>query len=297
MATTYVPPIKTQGKKTKLVPWIIENVDFSGCERWVEPFTGSGVVGFNYQPKKALFSDSNPHIINFYQGIKEKKITGLIVREFLEREGKLLLESEGEHFYTVRERFNEEGSPLDFLFINRSCFNGMIRFNRKFKFNVPFCKKPNRFSLAYVTRIVNQVKEMEVLISQNDWSFVCQDFQKTLSGVSSTDFIYCDPPYIGRHVDYYDSWSQEEEQTLHDLLIDSGAKFILSTWHSNKYRENEYLESIWKDCEYRTKEHFYHVGAKESNRNAMNEALLSNYEFPDLLSVSDDPQDQQGTLF
>ena len=277
MAATFVPPIKTQGKKTKLVPWIVDHVDFTGCTRWVEPFTGSGVVGFNYMPAKALFCDSNPHIINLYQGIKERSITALSVKAHLEKEGAILLKTEGEHFYTVRERFNDKGSPLDFLFLNRSCFNGMIRFNRKLKFNVPFCRKPNRFAQAYVTKITNQVKKLSQLLEQHDWEFKCQDFQDTLNSLESTDFVYCDPPYIGRHVDYYDSWSEDEEQKLHDLLIQSGAKFLLSTWHSNQYRQNEYLETIWGDCGYETKEHFYHVGAKESNRNAIQEALVSNY--------------------
>ena len=86
----YVPPIKIQGIKTKLVEWIISNVDFSKSHRWVEPFMGSGVVGFNFQPKTALFCDSNPHIINFYNAIKDKTINHSMVAEFLKEEGEKL---------------------------------------------------------------------------------------------------------------------------------------------------------------------------------------------------------------
>ena len=66
--------------------------------------------------------------------------------------------------------------------------------------------------------------------------------------INSDDFIYCDPPYIGRHVDYYDSWDEENEIKLHDLLSNSGAKFMLSTWDNNEYRKNAYLDTVWKNC-------------------------------------------------
>lgn len=92
-----------------------------------------------------------------------------------------------------------------------------------------------------------------------------------------SDFIYCDPPYIGRHVDYYDSWDEQSEFALHKALVESGAKFMLSTWDHNDYRENEYISTVWSDCQKITREHFYHVGAKETNRNPVIEALLTNY--------------------
>ncbi|HOV32583.1 MAG TPA: DNA adenine methylase [Candidatus Hydrogenedens sp.] len=89
--------------------------------------------------------------------------------------------------------------------------------------------------------------------------------------------IYCDPPYIGRHVDYFDSWDDEQEISLHKILVKSGAKFILSTWHSNKYRFNKYINTLWSGLYLLTKEHFYYVGASEKNRNPMLEALISNF--------------------
>lgn len=91
------------------------------------------------------------------------------------------------------------------------------------------------------------------------------------------DFVYCDPPYIGRHVDYYDSWDEKSELALHQALVGSKAKFMLSTWDHNDYRENEYIKSVWYDCRKITREHYYHVGAKEKNRNPVIEALLTNY--------------------
>lgn len=276
--SVFVPPIKIQGIKTKLVPLIKQSVIMDDGAVWIEPFMGSGVVGFNVEPERAVFADTNPHIINFYNHIKSGMITPHIVREFLEYEGGLLARDDAEHYYLVRSRFNREHDPLDFLFLNRACFNGMIRFNQKYDFNVPYGHKPQRFAKAYVTKIVNQVAHVSQLLqSHPSWEFLCQPFEATIAMAAQNDFIYCDPPYIGRHVDYYDSWDEESEIALHGALVESEAKFMLSTWDHNDYRANQYIQTVWSDCHKITQEHFYHVGAKEINRNPVIEALLTNY--------------------
>lgn len=279
MDKVYVPPIKIQGIKTKIVPLIRQNVSMSTDSVWIEPFMGSGVVGFNAaaNAKEAIFADTNPHIIDFYNRIKAGDITAHGVRVFLEQEGKLLEEGDADRYYYVRDRFNEAHDALDFLFLNRVCFNGMIRFNKSYEFNVPYGHKPQRFSKAYVTRIVNQIGYVENMLKTHSWTFLCQSFEKTIAMAGKNDFIYCDPPYIGRHVDYYDSWDEKSELTLCDALKKSGVKFMLSTWDHNDYRRNEYIDTVWDFCSKVTREHFYHVGAKESNRNPVTEALLMNY--------------------
>lgn len=275
-----MPPIKSQGIKTKLVPLIKEIVpEFKKSSRWVEPFLGTGVVCFNLKPDKAVLVDSNPYLISFYQSIKEGKITALIVKNFLEKEGALLLKDGESHYYKVRERFNTVHNPLDFLFLNRAGFNGMIRFNKKGGYNVPFCRKPNRFAPAYVTKITNQVIFVENLIKNNmNYDFKVQDFVKTLGETSFDDIIYCDPPYIGRHVDYYNGWNENNEIELKKTLEKISGRFILSTWHHNDFRKNEYIDKLWKDFYITTREHFYHVGGHEKNRNPMIEALITNFK-------------------
>jgi DNA adenine methylase len=272
-----VPPIKCQGIKTKLVPFIKNSIEWDGKGTWIEPFTGSGVVGFNLAPKCAVFSDTNPHLIRFYQDIKTGIISSGMVKSFLINEGEKLLQIGEDHYYNVRDRFNLEPNSLDFLFLNRSCFNGVMRFNRKGGFNVPFCRKPNRFAQAYVTKIVNQVASLEKIIRFNSWTFICQDFSDSIKQASCNDFIYADPPYIGRHVDYYGSWDNEKEKQLFLLLNDASAKFILSTWEENSYRRNEYIDTLWSNFHKLTQDHFYHVGGSEDNRNAMTEALIMNF--------------------
>jgi DNA adenine methylase len=272
-----VPPIKCQGIKTKLVSWIraIVPAEFEG--RWIEPFMGSGVVAFNIRPRKAILADSNPHLIRFYRAILRGEITSAIVGRFLRSEGEALLRTEGEHYYVVRDRFNRQGDPLDFLFLNRACFNGMIRFNKKGGFNVPFCRKPHRFAQAYITKICNQIDSVAASCSTGNYEFRCRDHSETIPEADSGDILYCDPPYIARHTDYFNGWDEDEERRLAELLSKTKAKFILSTWHGNAYRSNEFIDSLWSGYNILTREHFYHVGAKEDNRNPMLEALVTNF--------------------
>jgi DNA adenine methylase len=275
--TVKVPPLKCQGIKTKLTEWIKDHAALEEPGTWFEPFMGSGVVGFNVRPRKAVFADINPHIINFYNAIKDGSVTAGIAKEFLEHEGEILQKQGESYYYEVRERFNKDSKPLDMLFLNRACFNGVMRFNKKGIFNVPFGHKPQRFAKAYITKISNQIKYVSDAVSQYDWKFVSVDFRKLIPTASQGDFIYCDPPYIGRHVDYYNSWGEQEEQKLYDLLSATPAKFILSTWHSNRYRSNPALEKYAYRFTVLTREHYYHVGASEANRNPMLEAIILNY--------------------
>ena len=274
----YIPPFKTQGIKSKLVPLIKEHVKIDDDTIWIEPFMGSCVVGLNIAPRNAVFADINPHIVDFYNKLKSREITSCEVAAFLRDQGALLSEKGETHYYHVRERFNHNHDPLDFLFLNRSCFNGMIRFNGKCEFNVPYGHKPERFSKAYVTKVVNQVSHFEHMLSGNNWTFLCQPYEDTIAMANRNSFIYCDPPYIGRHVDYYDSWDEMQEKSLFRHLSASQSKFMLSTWSGNKYRSNPYITQIWGNCEKVTHEHFYFVGGKEMNRNSMTEALLTNYK-------------------
>ena len=95
-------------------------------------------------------------------------------------------------------------------------------------------------------------------------------------------FIYCDPPYIGRNTDYYESWSESAELALRDALVASKKQFMVSTWDYNQYRCNDYINTVWGFCKKRNVDHYYHVGAKEKNRTPMVEALLTNYmNYPD----------------
>lgn len=276
---TLVPPLKCQGIKTKLVPTIQGIATGRQFSRWVEPFCGSCVVALNVQPKRALLCDTNPHIIQLYRDIQSGRITPASVKSFLTEEG-VKLKSQGEpYYYIVRERFNATPTSLDFLFLNRSCFNGVMRFNRSGKFNVPYCHKPERFAQAYVTKITNQVRQIAQVVGAADWTFEVRGFRDTLAQTEAGDFVYADPPYAGRHVDYFNSWSDADEDTLASQLSSAPCDFLLSTWHSNEFRTNSAIERNWSEPRFHllTREHFYHVGSTEDLRHPMIEALITNF--------------------
>lgn len=277
-----IPPIKSQGIKTKLVPWIMELAPkVSG--KWVEPFLGTGVVAFNCGYETAVLNDTNPHIINFYKAIQDKTITASSMKQYLEIEGTLLSKAANngyEHYLKVRSRFNSgEFSAYDFIFLSRAGFNGMMRFGSKGNWNIPFCKKPDRFAQAYITKITNQVANVSQIIkAEPAWTFHNKSFSEIIPLATADDIIYCDPPYFGRHVDYYNGWTAQDEELLFHLLSETKAKFILSTWHHNDWRENEMIKKFWDKFNVLTKDHFYHNGGSIENRRTIVEALVCNFD-------------------
>ncbi len=280
-----IPPIKSQGIKTKLVPWINDIVlraDINNSTRWLEPFFGTGVVGFNSPIiGQHIVGDINPYIIAFYQAVYNGEITPYSMRAYLEDANKLLSSAEQNgttYFKEVKDRFNREHNLYDFIFLSRAGFNGMMRFNRKGEWNIPFCKKPDRFAPAYVTKICNQIANLQILFRSTEWQFCNCSFSHIINQATANDIIYCDPPYLGRYVDYFTGWTEDDEKALYEALRSTKAKFILSTWHHNEFRENTMIAKYWSNFNIKTTEHFYHTGAHIENRHPMIEALIFNFD-------------------
>ncbi len=268
------PPIKTQGIKTKLTPFIAGHIEWDWRGRWVEPFLGSGAVLLNIRPPRALVADSCVPIVNFYQAVQNGQINAGRVEGFLRCEGERLRVEGADRYYQIRERFNNEGDPLDFLFVSRACFNGLVRFNQKGQFNTPFCKKPERFRPAYVTKICNQVQWAADTMRGRDWEFVCADWRDIVGVAEERDFIYADPPYSGRFTDFYNSWSEQDGYELAQALKGAPCRFLYSMWVENRFRRNDRLFDWFAGYEIATFSHYYHLGATESLRHAMQEGLV-----------------------
>ena len=273
-ARPIAPPIKAQGIKTKLISFIASHVSWDWTGVWIEPFLGSGAVLLNIQPPQAFVSDSCVPIIDFYRALQSGDITAAKVEAFLLSEGETLKARGDAHYYAIRDRFNERGHPLDFLFLNRACFNGLIRFNQRGEFNTPFCKKPQRFSRAYITKICNQVLWARNVISGKEWQFECTDWKTTLAQATQSDFIYADPPYAGRHADYYNRWQEGDAAQLAHTLRQTPCRFLLSSWVQNPYRRNDSLFDWFPDYPVATFPHYYHLGATERLRHEMQEGLV-----------------------
>ena len=249
---------------------------------------GSGSVGFNLamgasRLKHAVMGDINEHVVRLYQDIRDGRIVGEDVLQSLTQASELIRKTNGEHYYEIRERFNQEHNPVDLITLSRTCFNGVMRFNRRGEFNVPFCRNINRLSDSHINSVVSMVNGVSERLSGGVWDLWAGDYREMLehAQIREGDILYLDPPYIDLSVGYYNNtWNLEDEKTLFETVSNSGASFILSTWASKQstrggHRENPHLKEIWGSrYKYVTTNHHYTVGAGSDTYGKSVEALV-----------------------
>lgn len=274
-----VPPIKIQGKKTKIVPKIMEIAnnlldEHPEIDTWVEPFLGSGVVAFNCPNhiKNVIVNDINPHIIKFYKGIADGVITPESVKKEFEIHNQRLLTDGADYYNEIKNRFNESFETMDFLFLTRTGFNGVMRFNGSGKWNVPFCKLNNRLSNTVINDLVSSVQELSHLFGTKTFTFYNKSFEGVLEASPENSIFYCDPPYYGLQVQYFKGWNKEDEIRLNEML--KGKVFIYSTWLNDGKKDNPMISEYWSDFEVEGKSHKYNVAEKSSQRNQVTEGLI-----------------------
>lgn len=274
-----LPPIKTQGIKTKLLPWISNEIQKVKFDLWIEPFMGSGVVALNILPERAILGDCNQTIINFYLDLQSGKLNAEIVKDFFE-ESAIKLSKNGPDFYKeLRASYNREPNSLKFLLLNRICFNGLIRYNSKGQFNVPYGKCDNRLNTKFINKITTSVDNCQKIIQAREWTFMCTDFSTILPHATKDDLVYCDPPYFGLNDTYFQAWNETHEQKLREALKTTPGAFFLSTWKETRSEMSTKinpLEQYWDGFRIETKEHKYIVGPKTSMRPTVLEALITN---------------------
>lgn len=156
-------------------------------ETYIEPFVGSGAVFFSLQPKKSIISDKNKLLINTYKSIQKdwRKVLGELERH---------QESHSRnYYYEIRDRLEEDEfkSAARFIYLNRTCWNGLYRVNRNGKFNVPIGTKSNV--------ILDSDDFEEVAKKLKNTKIKNYDFEKIIAGAKEGDFIFIDPPYTVKH--------------------------------------------------------------------------------------------------
>lgn len=274
-----IPPIKIQGKKTKIVPKIMEIADgllseHPEIDTWVEPFLGSGVVAFNCpgRIKKVIVNDINPHIIKFYKGIADGTITPDRIRGVFDIHNQNLLKDGYDYYNRIKDRFNRSFDTMDFLFLTRTGFNGVMRFNNSGKWNVPFCKLNNRLSKNVIDDLASSVDELSRLFKSKEFIFYNKSFEEVIESAPENSIFYCDPPYYGLQVQYFKGWGKEDEIRLNEMLKDK--MFIYSTWLEDGIRENMMINEYWGEYEIEGKKHKYNVAEKAEKRNQVTEGLI-----------------------
>jgi len=220
---TLKPPLKWAGGKRWLVSELSGIWEAHNQRRYVEPFCGGLAVALGLKPERALLNDINAHLINFYRHLQK----GLSI-EIETRNDETL-------FYQHRQRFNElirkvsnngnggagvksaEAAQL-FYFLNRTCFNGLCRFNQTGEFNVPY---GTYNSINYASDFF-AYKELF-----SEWRFSNYDIERL--EFDKDDFIYADPPYDVEFTTYSaGGFSWDDQVRTAELLADHPGPVVMS---------------------------------------------------------------------
>ncbi|MGI8837680.1 MAG: DNA adenine methylase [Pyrinomonadaceae bacterium] len=215
------PPLKWAGGKRWLVPHLEALWESHSKRQYVEPFCGGLAAALGLEPRQAVLNDLNPHLINFYVQVQR----GLKIRIEMRNDEQL--------FYRHRARFNQlmskeklqtsEAAQL-FYFLNRTCFNGLCRFNLSGDFNVPFGRHK---TINYATSFSG----LRTIL--RDWTFLSTDV--ALLQVEQGDFVYADPPYDVEFTTYSAggfSWSDQVRTA--ELLAAHRGPVVLSNQATNR---------------------------------------------------------------
>lgn len=234
------PFVKWVGGKRQLINEINKYIP-KGNYTYYEPFIGGGAVLFHLQPKKAIINDFNEELVNVYRIIRDN-VDELI--ESLEQH-----KNEEEYYYRMRayDRQEEYSNWTDvqrasrFIYLNKTCYNGLYRVNLSGYFNTPFgrYKNPN---------IVNEtvLRAVSKYLNSNKVTIKCGDFQDALKRIRKNSFVYFDPPYdpvsdSSNFTGYTAGGFGREEQIrlkeVCDTLTKKEIKFLLSNSNTNFIRE------------------------------------------------------------
>lgn len=198
--------------------------------RHVEPFVGGGALFFARRPKRALLTDINPALIATYAAIRDDVDRVVSTLRTLARE------HSKQRYYEIRRRYNESrrlAAPTRaamFIYLNKTCFNGLHRVNRKGEFNVPVgsYKKP---------KIVDPERLLLASEALQEADLRCAGFESLVEHAKPGDFVYFDPPYepvstTARFTSYArDGFSQDDQTRLRDVyreLDRRGCRLMLS---------------------------------------------------------------------
>ena len=209
------PALKWAGGKRWLLPFLAPLWARHDHRRLVEPFCGGLAVPLGLQPQRALLTDINPHLINFYQWLQR----GLVVE--------MALENDEAIYYAHRERFNDlvrtgqqasrEAAEL-FYYLNRTGYNGLCRFNRKGEYNVP---KGQYKTINYM----RDFRGYQPLLSS--WVFSVCAFHAVPA--APDDFLYADPPYDVEFTQYSkEKFGWDEQVQLAEWLAGHPGPVVLS---------------------------------------------------------------------
>jgi DNA adenine methylase len=291
------PFVKWAGGKRQLIPEIEVRLPKgfgTKIVKYAEPFVGGGAVLLyilnNYNLKGIFVSDINSNLINSYIMIKEH-VEQLICLLLNMQKEYLALENEQrkEYFYDKRKLYNEvkftETNDLQraalFIFLNKTCFNGLYRENSQGLFNVPIG--------AYKKPIICDAENLMLLAQKlQNVDIVCGDFQCSKEFIDENTFVYFDPPYrpLNKTANFTsyskDDFTDENQEALamyFKLLHKKNAKLLLSNSDPHNIDVNDnFFDELYSGFIIDRIEAKRMINSKGSARGNIKELLIYNYE-------------------
>lgn len=289
------PFLKWAGGKNQLLKEIRNYYPFmnKNITKYAEPFVGGGAVLFDillkYDLEEFYISDINKELIDTYQVIRDNpnklvKILSNMQMEFTS----LTIDDRKDYYLQKRERFNflkmnnneviEKAALM--IFLNRTCFNGLFRVNKKGLFNVPMgayknpliCDKENIYAVSEKLKNVN---------------IVCEDYKKSVDFIDEYTFVYIDPPYrpltdtsnfTAYTTDLFNDEKQKELANFIHTIHQKGAKVLVSNSDPKNVNENDdFFDTIYKDYNIKRVEAARMINCNGKSRNKIKELLISNF--------------------
>ena len=287
------PFVKWAGGKTQLLP-IIRNKYPQKVQKYCEPFVGGGAVLFDvlqeFHPSDVLINDINPELINVYNQIKTNisKLLTLLNKfqdDFLSKEASerkefyLTKRATYNHFLELHNNENGLEKAALFIFLNKTCFNGLYRVNSKGFFNVPFNNAKNPL-ICDVNNLIDCNKLLQnVTMNVGDYSS-CKDF------IDSKTFVYIDPPYrpltsSSSFTSYNENGFTDKEQielgTFITEIAKQGAHIIASNSDpKNADEEDNFFDDLYSKFNIERIHASRMINSDANKRGAINELLISN---------------------
>ncbi|MCE5213512.1 MAG: Dam family site-specific DNA-(adenine-N6)-methyltransferase [Methanobacterium sp.] len=280
----------------RLPPDILEN---KIIPRYIEPFVGGGAVFFflktKYKLKESYLFDNNQDLIIAYEVIKNNHHK--LIKELREIENDHLKRSEEkrkENFYIIRDTYNQQLNNFNFnkydyqwieraayfIFLNKTCYNGLYRQNSKGEFNVPFGRYKN-------PKICDENNLLQVHNALIDTKLFCGDFTESGSYINNHSLVYMDPPYRPLNGTSYftkyskDGFDDEDQNKLANFFKEmdmKGANLILSNSDpKNQDEQDQFFDNLYADFNLERVPAKRNINRDAKKRGFINELIVRNY--------------------
>ena len=253
---------------------------------YVEPFVGGGAVFFymaqRYENIKHFYLfDINNDLVNCYKAVKND--VECLIDELKQLENKFLLLDKSERkefYYQIRKEFNSDRHTAKLIFLNKTCYNGLYRVNKKDQFNVPFgyYKNPTICDAENLESVSQVLQKAEI---------ICADFEKSDKYIDDKTFVYFDPPYRPLSpTASFTSYSKEDFDEAKQIRLaqfcrqihGKDAKFLLSNSDpKNEDPKDHFFEDQYKGFRIDIVKATRLINCKASGRGQINELLITNY--------------------